>query len=123
MDANTYKTRIKRSRGMWLVSVPALPSDAPVIRTRKLGNAAPEMIVALAAYLGVHESTISVDVAHPVRPERRSLRSRVTATTVQLAGGAGALSGVYLAAGLAVTLMTAGLITVALGVLRESGRI
>jgi len=115
-----YRTEVRRRRGEWHVSVPALPRDAPVIKIDKLGNAAPLLVEALAGYLGVAYSAIEVSVNQPVR---RTLRSRVTAGAVQLAGAVGTLSGLYLLAGVPATLIAASVATVAVGTLREMGRI
>jgi hypothetical protein len=123
MGPNTYKTRVRRKRGRWHVSVPSLPSDAPVIVTDHLANAEVLMIEQLSHYLGCSMTGLSVEVRHPVRPARRTLSQRLTAATVQAWGGVVALSGVYLAAGLAATLIVSGVVLAALGVLRESGRI
>ncbi len=123
MNEVTYRTEVRRKRGKWHVSVPALPRDAPVVVTTKLGNAAPILIEQLGEYLGISVSAISVDVRQPARPARTSLRSRVTSTLVQAWGGVGALTGLYLIAGVAATLITASVAAVVLGALRESGRI
>ena len=118
-----YATRVQRRRGEWHVSVPALPADAPVIVTRQLGNAAPLLIEQVAEYLGVSVSMISVSIEAPKRQPRRRLRERVTATLVQAAGGAGAVAGLYLLAGSAVTLTAASVAAVVLGALREAGKV
>lgn len=123
MNAFTYKTRVKRSRGKWRVSVPELPSDAPVLRVTKLENASIMMCEAVGNYLGVSMQVVNVIVEHPTRPARKSLRARVTATAAQVYGGVGALAGVYLAAGLAATLIAAGIGVTALATLREMGKI
>lgn len=123
MKTFTYETRVRRRRGRWRITVPALPGDSPVLDVDKLDNAPVLMIEKLAAYLGVSMQSISVNVEHPVRPPKRSFASRISATGVQLLGGAGALAGVYLVAGIAATLIAAGIASVALGMLRESGRI
>lgn len=123
MKQITYQTRVVRRRGKWRVSVPALPGDAPVLKIHKLDHAAPLMIEAIAGYLGASMQSVSVVVDPPSRPARRRVSDRVTATTAQLAGGAGALVGVYLSAGVAVTLLVAGIATAMLGVLREAGKI
>lgn len=118
-----YRTRVRRKRGQWHIDVPALPRDAPVVVTRQLGNAAPLLISELAEYLGVSVDVIEVSIEHPHREKRRKLRDRLTADGMQLSGGVAALSGVYLAAGTAATLITAGSVITALAALRESGRI
>lgn len=123
MNEVTYRTRVQRKRGKWRVSVPALPRDAPVVVTTKLGNAAPILIEQLAEYLGISVSAISVDIKQPARARRRPARDRLTATLVQAWGGLGALTGLYLVTGVAATLMTASLAAIVLGALRESGRI
>lgn len=123
MQQVVYRTDVRRKRGQWRVSVPALPGDAPVIVTRQLGNAAPLLIEALAEYLGVSNALVEVVVEQPRRAVRRSLAQRVTATVVQVWGGLGALAGVYLLAGVAATLITAGIAVATLATLRESGRI
>jgi hypothetical protein len=123
MDEVTYRTQVRRKRGKWHVSVPALPADAPVVVTDKLGNAAPLLIMDVADYLGVSPNVVSVTVEQPRRVKRRTLRERVTASTVQLGGGAAVLAGVYLTAGAGITLITAGVVGAALSALRESGRI
>lgn len=119
----TYRTRVRRKRGRWLVSVPDLPADAPVIVTDKLANADVLMIEQLAHYLGCSVNMLSVEVKHPVAAPRKSLRSRVTSSSVQAWGALATLSGVYLAAGLAATLIVSGVVVTALGILKESGRI
>lgn len=103
--------------------MPDLPRDAPVLDVKGLDSAAILMIEKLAAYLGVSMQSISVNIDHPVRPAKRSFRSRLSAVTVQALGGVGALAGVYLAAGITATLLTASIASIVLGVLRESGRI
>jgi hypothetical protein len=118
-----YSTRVERHRGQWRVSVPALPRDAPVVVTKQLGNAVPLLIEQIANYLGVSVSIVSVTVEAPTRSARPRLRDRITAGAVQASGGLGTLAGVYLVGGVAATLITGSLAAVALGVLRESGRI
>lgn len=118
MRDRTYKARVRRRWGKWRVSVPALPGS-PVLRTDKLGNAAPLLIMSLAEWMGVNPSVLSVEVEQPVRA-RRPLPSH---TLAQLGGAAVVLSGLYLLAGVAVTLIATGLVIAALGVLREAGRI
>ena len=123
MNEITYQTQVRRRRGKWRVSVPALPADAPIITTDKLANVAPALILEIAEYLGVNPSLISVDVRTPAKTRRRGLRARLTTTAVQAYGGLGALAGVYLAAGSAATLIAAGATAVALGTLRELGKV
>lgn len=118
-----YATKVTRRRGKWHVSVPALPADAPVIVTEQLGNAAPLLISEVAEYLGVSVSIIDVTVEAPKRKPRARLRDRVTATLVQASGGAGAVAGLYLLAGSAVTLTVASVAAVVLGALREAGKV
>lgn len=119
MQQMIYRTRVRRRRGRWRVSVPALPRDAPVVVTCELGNAAPLLIERLAEYLGVSVSLVEVVIEQP-RPVRRR---RATATHAQLAGALAALTGLYVLAGVAVTLITAGVVVVVAAALRESGRI
>lgn len=118
-----YATKVTRRRGKWHVSVPALPRDSPVVVTTQLGNAAPLLISEVAEYLGVSVAVVSLDIEAPKSPRRRKLRDRVTATIVQAAGGAGAVAGLYVLAGYAVTLTVASVAAIVLGALRESGRI
>lgn len=118
-----YRTKVERRGGTWHVSVPALPRDAPVVKTDKLANAAPILIEELSHYLGVSVNMISIDVEAPTRPARPRLRDRLTASAVQAAGGVGALTGMYLVAGYAVTLITASVAAVVLGALREAGKV
>jgi hypothetical protein len=118
-----YATKVVRRRGEWHISVPALPGDAPVVVTRQLGNAAPLLIEQVAEYLGVSVSIISVSIEAPKRPARTRLRDRLSATIVQGAGGAGAVAGLYLLAGSAVTLTVASVAAVVLGALREAGKV
>jgi hypothetical protein len=115
-----YRANVRRKRGQWRVSVPALPGDAPVVVTRQLGNAAPLLIEQVAEYLGVSNALVEVEIEQP-RPRKR--RRAVPAPVVQVLGGLGALAGVYLLVGVAVTLITAGVAVAALATLRESGRI
>lgn len=121
MEQVVYRTDVRRKRGRWRVSVPGLPGDAPVVTTRQLGNAAPLLIEQLAEYLGVSVSLVEVVIEQP-RPRKRR-RAPSAQEAVQALGGVGALVGLYLLAGLAVTLITAGVAVSALAVLRESGRI
>ncbi len=123
MERHHYSTRVVRRRGKWRVTVPDLPADAPKVDTDHLGHAAPELIMSVAQYLGVNPTLVEVTVDLPARPARRTWRDRVTHTAVQVWGGSVALSGVYLAAGLAATLIASGVVLAALGVLKESGRI
>lgn len=123
MKEMTYRTKVTRRRGKWRVSVPALPRDAPVLEVAKLDNAAILMIEEIAGYLGASMQSISVIVDPPTRPVRRGLRRRITVNAIQLYGAAAALTGVYLLAGFAYTLLAAGIATGALGVLREAGKI
>jgi hypothetical protein len=123
MKEITYRAKVVRRRGRWHVSVPALPRDAPVIKITKLDNAAPLLIDALSAYLGASMQSISVEVSYPSRPPRRGLAARVSATAVQVLGGAGAAAGLYLLAGYAVTLTLASIAAIVLGTLREAGKI
>jgi hypothetical protein len=118
MDPVTYETRVRRRRGRWHVSVPALPRDAPVLKLRKLDNAPALLIEQIAAYVGTSVNAVSVTVRPPKRVPRK-----VRPVAWQVAGGLGALGGVYLLAGLAVTLLIAGAAIVTLGALKESGRI
>lgn len=122
MNRITYATRVRRVRDAWEISVPDLPGG-PRVRTKTLGNAAPLLIHNIADYLGVVPDVIDVDVALPRREQRRTVRSLVTAGAVQLSGGALALSGLYLVAGAAYTLIATGIASAALAVLKESGRI
>jgi hypothetical protein len=118
-----YVTRVERRRGKWRVSVPALPRDAPVIVTTQLGNAAPLLNAPLGEYLGVSVSMIGVEIEAPRAKRRPRLRDRLTASYVQLLGGAGALAGLYVLAGYAVTLIVTGAAAATLGALREAGKI
>ena len=120
MQQVVYRTDVRRKRGQWHVSVPGLPRDAPVVVTRQLGNAAPVLIEQLAEYLGVSVSVVEVVIEQP-RPRKR--RRGVPPPVAQVLGGLGALAGVYLLVGVAVTLITAGIAVAALATLRESGRI
>ena len=115
-----FTARVARTRRGWRVSVPELPRDAPAVTVKKLDNAPALLIDAIAEYLGAAPSTISVDV--PL-PRRRKRLTRPSATAVQLLGAAGALTGVYLTTGTAVTLLVTGVIATALGTLREAGKI
>lgn len=121
MDGITYDVQVKRRRGQWVASVPALPSDAPKIKTHALGNVAADMIVELAEYLGVPATQIEVRVPHPRKTTRRSLRDRFTHGAVQLVGGGVLLSGVYLAGGATATLITAGVGIAAVATGKEAG--
>lgn len=123
MNEVTYQTEVRRRRGRWRVSVPALPPDAPVITTDRLANVAPLLIMDIADYLGVNPSLISVEVHTPSKRPSRGLRARITTTAVQAYGGVGVLAGVYLAAGVTATLIAAGAAAVALGTLRELGKV
>lgn len=123
MQHRTYDVRVRRRRGRWVASVPELPADAPRVTTDLLGNVAPDMIAALSGYLGVHETLISVQVPHPVRPARRRWRDRVTMGVLQIGGSAIALTGVYHAVGAAATLITGGIGVVAAAALKEAGRL
>lgn len=123
MQQVTYATAVRRRRGKWHVSVPALPADAPVIVTTQLGNAAPLLISDLAEYLGVSVDVVDVSVEQPRRPDRPRLRDRLSAGLVQAGAGTGALVGLYAMTSWPVTLITAGVATAALSALRESGRI
>lgn len=118
MDPVTYDTRVRRRRGRWHISVPALPRDAPVLRISKLDNAPPLLIEQLAAYLGTSVNAVSVRVRPPARARRQ-----VRPVAWQVAGGCTVLSGAYLLTGLAVTLLLAGAAVVVLGALKEAGRI
>lgn len=122
MDRITYATQVRRVRDAWEISVPDLPGG-PRVRTKTLGNAAPLLIMEVADYLGVVPDVIDVDVVLPRREARPGWRERVTASAVQLSGGVLALSGLYLVAGAAYTLIATGLASAALAALRESGRI
>jgi hypothetical protein len=122
MDRITYATQVRRRRDRWEISVPDLPGG-PVVTTKTLGNAAPLLIMEVADYLGVVPDVIDVNVALPRREARPGWRERVTASVVQLSGGVLALSGLYLVAGAAYTLIATGLASAALAALRESGRI
>jgi hypothetical protein len=119
VQQQTYRIRTRRRRGKWILSAPELPADAPHVRIKNLGNGAPLMIEAIAGYLGLPMTMIEVEV----EPPRRRRARGVTPSAVQVLGGVACLTGVYLAAGLAVTLIAAGAVLAALGVLRESGRI
>lgn len=121
MQEKTYNVQLKRRKGRWVATVPDLPADAPTITTSALGNLSADMTVELAEYLGVHESMLNVRVPHPVRPERPRLRDRVTHGAVQLTGGGVLLSGVYLAAGAAATLIAAGIGIAAVATGKEAG--
>lgn len=121
MEERTYDVRVRRRRGRWAVSVPELPRDAPVVEVTKLANADAEMITELSAYLGVHPSTLSVRVPHPVKPKRERARPRLTHGLAQLAGAGVLLGGVYTGAGVAATLIAAGIGTVAVSAAKEAG--
>ena len=123
MEPIVYHTKVRRRRGRWHVSVPSLPADAPVVVTDKLANADVLMIEQLSYYLGCNMTGLEVEVRHPVTEPRWSLRARITASAVQAWGGIAALAGVYVLAGMGVTLFVSGVVVAALGVLRESGRI
>jgi len=118
MRGHTYRTKVRQvRRGRWRVTVPDL-QGRPSVTVRSLANAPALLIEQVAKHLGVPAAQIEVDVQHPVR-----VRRRITASTVQLLSALPILSGVYLAAGLAATLITGGVVMTALAVLRESGRI
>lgn len=120
MNPQTYSLKVRRRRGEWHATVPGLPGrDAPTFRARKISNLPADATVAIAAYLGVDPSVVHVSLLTPTRQRRRLL----TPTLAQAFGGLAALGGVYLIGGVAATLMTAGVVIAALGVLRESGRI
>lgn len=120
MEHRTYRLAVRRHRGQWRASVPELAGrDAPRFTVRKLDNLAPEAIGGIAGYLGVSPAVVDVDLTHPVKPTRKL----PLPSLAQVAGGVVALSGVYLLAGVAATLLVAGVVVAALGVLRESGRI
>jgi hypothetical protein len=121
MDAVTYDVQVRRRRGRWVASVPALPGDAPKINTSALGNVAADMIEALAEYLGVPATQIDVRVPHPRKATRTPLRTRVTHGAVQLAGGGVALAGLYAWAGTAATLLAAGIGIAAVATGKEAG--
>lgn len=121
MDAKTYDARVRRRRGVWEVRAPGLPADAPVVRVAQLDNAAPELIEALAGYLGVDPSTLAVRVPHPVRTPRVPLRARLSAGAAQLTGGGVLLAGIYTAGGAAATLIAAGVGVVAVATGKEAG--
>lgn len=121
MDRVTYNVQLKRRKGAWVASVPELPGDSPRVRTRLLGNVAAEMITELAEYLGVPATQVEVRVSSPGKSPRRKLRERVTAGAVQLFGGGVLLSGVYLAAGEAATLIAAGIGIAAVATGKEAG--
>lgn len=121
MDGKTYDVRLRRRKGRWLADVPELPADAPVLNVSALGDVAAEMITELSLYLGVPASMIDVRVPHPTRRTRVPLRQRLTHGVVQAAGGTAVLSGVYLAAGLAATLITAGVGIAAVATGKEAG--
>jgi hypothetical protein len=121
MEAKTYDVQLRRHRGRWEASVPALPRDAPRVVAAGLGNVAPDMIVELSSYLGVDPSTLSVRVPHPVRPVRRRLRERATHGVVQLAGAVVGLIGLYVAAGPAATLIASGVGVAAVATGKEAG--
>lgn len=121
MDAITYDVQVRRRKGKWIATVPALPDDAPRIVTSALGDVAAEMITELAEYLGVPATQLDVRVPHPVKVPRPRLRDRVTHGAVQLTGGGVLLSGVYLAAGGAATLIAAGIGIAAVATGKEAG--
>jgi hypothetical protein len=121
VDGITYDVQVKRRRGRWVATVPALPGDAPKIETRVLSNVAADMIVEIAEYLGVPPTQIDVRVPHPGKRVRRPLRERVTHGAVQLMGGAVALSGLYAWAGVEATLIAAGIGIAAVATGKEAG--
>lgn len=121
MDRITYDVQVRRRKGKWVASVPALPADAPKIVTSALGNVAADLIVELSEYLGVPATQVEVRVPTPARPTRAPLRDRITHGAVQLAGGGTLLGGVYLAAGAAATLIAAGIGVVAVATGKEAG--
>lgn len=118
MDPVTYNARVRRRRGAWHISVPALPRDAPVLKLSKLDNAPPLLIEQIAAYLGISVNAVNVRIVPPKR-RRRTIRP----VTWQVVGALAVTVGLCVLAGVAVTLLVAGVVVVALAALRESGRI
>ena len=71
---------------------------------------------------------LDLDAPPPAPPRRRVRGLRLTALPsmallAQIVGGGAALVGVYLAWGLAVSLMVGGVVAAALGALREAGKV
>jgi len=116
-----YEIEIKRRRGRWVAYAPDLPADSPRVELEKLNNVDIQMIVEIAAYLGVNPALVAVKSAHPTRPPRVPLWQRSPLGFAQLVGGAVALGGLYTAAGVAATLIAAGISVVAVAAGKEAG--
>lgn len=120
MEYRVYRLAVRRRRGQWHATAPELPGrDAPRFSSTKLANLPADATIGIARYLGVSEQQVGVRLEHPARPVRKLPGAQLA----QAVGGLAALGGVYALGGVPVTLLVAGVILAALGVLRESGRI